>query len=104
MLQLQENGFSVNFERLLAEIKERDDRDRNRAVAPLVPAADALVLDSTRLSIEQVIEKRYNMRAKIGSRLNATEFVVPRCKGLTAGMLNNPIRHGAVDVKYKPED
>ena len=32
-------------------------RDRNRAVAPLVPAADALVLDSTRLSIEQVIEK-----------------------------------------------
>ncbi|EHD05186.1 Cytidylate kinase, partial [Salmonella enterica subsp. enterica serovar Urbana str. R8-2977] len=30
---------------------------RNRAVAPLVPAADALVLDSTRLSIEQVIEK-----------------------------------------------
>lgn len=33
MLQLQEKGFSVNFERLLAEIKERDDRDRNRAVA-----------------------------------------------------------------------
>lgn len=31
--------------------------DRNRAVAPLVPAADALVLDSTTLSIEQVIEK-----------------------------------------------
>ena len=53
MLQLQEKGFSVN----LAEIKERDDRDRNRAVAPLVPAADALVLDSTTLSIEQVIEK-----------------------------------------------
>ncbi len=46
--------------------KERDDRDRNRAVAPLVPAADALVLDSTELNIEQVIEKRYNMRAKIG--------------------------------------
>ncbi|WP_058913099.1 (d)CMP kinase [Entomohabitans teleogrylli] len=57
MLELQEKGFSVNFERLLAEIKERDDRDRNRAVAPLVPASDALVLDSTDLSIEQVIEK-----------------------------------------------
>ncbi|ONG09161.1 hypothetical protein BXT92_12200 [Klebsiella pneumoniae] len=39
------------------QIKERDDRDRNRAVAPLVPAADALVLDSTELNIEQVIEK-----------------------------------------------
>ncbi len=41
MRQLQEKGFDVNFERLLSEIKERDDRDRNRAVAPLVPAADA---------------------------------------------------------------
>jgi cytidylate kinase len=57
MLQLQEKGFSVNFDRLLSEIKERDDRDRNRAVAPLVPAEDALVLDSTSLTIEQVIEK-----------------------------------------------
>lgn len=57
MLQLQEKGFSVNFERLLSEIKERDDRDRNRAIAPLVPANDALVLDSTRMTIEQVIEK-----------------------------------------------
>ena len=56
MIQLQENGFSVNFERLLSEIKERDDRDRNRAIAPLVPAKDALVLDSTTMSIEQVIE------------------------------------------------
>ncbi|MGL9774759.1 MAG: (d)CMP kinase [Sodalis sp. (in: enterobacteria)] len=57
MRQLQEKGFSVNFERLLSEIKERDDRDRNRAVAPLVPAADALVLDSTRLTIDEVIVK-----------------------------------------------
>ncbi|CAH0186761.1 (d)CMP kinase [Erwinia aphidicola] len=56
MLQLQEKGFSVNFERLLSEIKERDERDRNRAIAPLVPADDALVLDSTTMSIEQVIE------------------------------------------------
>ncbi|MFK8256749.1 (d)CMP kinase [Erwinia sp. AnSW2-5] len=56
MLQLQEKGFSVNFERLLSEIKERDERDRNRAIAPLVPAEDALVLDSTTMSIEQVIE------------------------------------------------
>ncbi|AMO81961.1 (d)CMP kinase [Obesumbacterium proteus] len=57
MLQLQEKGFSVNFERLLDEIKERDYRDRNRSVAPLVPAQDALMLDSTQMSIEQVIEK-----------------------------------------------
>ncbi|MCV9879927.1 (d)CMP kinase [Brenneria izbisi] len=57
MLQLQEKGFSVNFERLLSEIRERDDRDRNRAVAPLVPAADALVLDSTEMTIDEVIAR-----------------------------------------------
>ncbi|WP_037378180.1 (d)CMP kinase [Serratia sp. M24T3] len=57
MLQLQEKGFSVNFERLLAEIKERDDRDRNRPIAPLIPAQDALMLDSTSMSIDTVIEK-----------------------------------------------
>ncbi|MDC9593833.1 (d)CMP kinase [Xenorhabdus sp. IM139775] len=56
MLQLQENGFSVNFESLLSEIQERDFRDRNRAVAPLVPAQDALILDSTSMSIEEVID------------------------------------------------
>ncbi|MEG1349140.1 MAG: (d)CMP kinase, partial [Hafnia sp.] len=57
MLQLQDKVFSVNFDLLLDEIKERDYRDRNRAVAPLVPAQDALMLDSTQMSIEQVIEK-----------------------------------------------
>lgn len=55
--QLQEKGFNANFDEILAEIKERDFRDRNRAVAPLIPAKDALVLDSTHLSIEQVIEQ-----------------------------------------------
>ncbi|MEA9390646.1 (d)CMP kinase [Acerihabitans sp. TG2] len=55
MRQLQEKGFSVNFERLLSEIKERDERDRSRTVAPLVPAPDALVLDSTRMTIDEVI-------------------------------------------------
>lgn len=65
MLQLQEKGFSVNFERLLAEIKERDDRDRNRAVAPLMPAADALVLDSTSMSIDEVIKQALTYAQKI---------------------------------------
>lgn len=57
MIQLQEKGFSGKFDRLLLEIKERDDRDRNRATAPLVPANDALIIDSTAMSIEEVIEK-----------------------------------------------
>ena len=57
MRQLQEKGFSVNFERLLSEIKERDARDRGRTVAPLIPAPDALVLDSTSMSIDEVIAR-----------------------------------------------
>ena len=40
---------------ILAEIQERDFRDRNREVAPLKPADDALLLDSTTLSIDEVI-------------------------------------------------
>ncbi len=55
--QLQEKGLDVNFAGLLSEIQERDDRDRNRPVAPLRPAEDALVLDSTSMSIDEVVEK-----------------------------------------------
>ncbi|MGR6834595.1 (d)CMP kinase [Aliivibrio wodanis] len=55
MKQLQQKGLDVRFDRLLGEIQERDDRDRNRAVAPLRPAEDALVLDSTSMNIEEVV-------------------------------------------------
>ncbi|MEE3617979.1 (d)CMP kinase [Actinobacillus pleuropneumoniae] len=55
--QLQEKGFNANFDKILAEIKERDFRDRNREVAPLVPAKDALLLDSTSLSIDEVVRQ-----------------------------------------------
>ncbi|RQW63225.1 (d)CMP kinase [Vibrio viridaestus] len=54
--QLQSKGLDVNFDDLLSEIQERDDRDRNRPVAPLRPAEDALVLDSTQLTIDEVLE------------------------------------------------
>ena len=55
--QLQNKGINGNFEQFLAEIKERDFRDRNREVAPLKPADDALLLDSTTLSIGEVIDQ-----------------------------------------------
>ena len=55
--QLQGKGFSVNIAQILSEIKERDFRDRNRAVAPLRPADDALVIDSTSLTIDEVVDK-----------------------------------------------
>ncbi|MDE1513563.1 MULTISPECIES: (d)CMP kinase [Vibrio] len=55
--QLQLKGLDVKFDALLSEIQQRDDRDRNRTVAPLRPAEDALVLDSTALTIDQVVEQ-----------------------------------------------
>ena len=55
--QLQSQGIDGNFARILAEVKARDERDRNRAVAPLKPAEDALVLDSTALSIDEVVKQ-----------------------------------------------
>jgi cytidylate kinase len=55
--QLKDMGQDVNMLRLLQGIKARDERDANRTVAPLVPAKDALVLDSTDLNVEQVLEK-----------------------------------------------
>jgi cytidylate kinase len=55
--QLKEKGIDASLSDLAAEIRERDDRDRNRAVAPLKPAPDALVIDSTSLSIDEVLER-----------------------------------------------
>jgi cytidylate kinase len=55
--QLKESGHDVSITRLLADIQARDERDANRKVAPLVPAEDAFVLDSTHLNVEQVLEK-----------------------------------------------
>ncbi|HRP35636.1 MAG TPA: (d)CMP kinase [Gammaproteobacteria bacterium] len=54
--QLKEKGFDVNLRDLSAEVAARDRRDAERAVAPLRPAPDAVVLDSTELSIDQVVE------------------------------------------------
>jgi cytidylate kinase len=52
--QLLEKGESVSLPRLLEAIEERDARDSSRSVSPLVPAEDAIVVDSTGTSIEQV--------------------------------------------------
>jgi cytidylate kinase len=54
--QLKDKGSDVSLAALSREIAERDLRDSTRAVAPLRPAPDAEVIDSTRLSIEAVVE------------------------------------------------
>ncbi len=53
--QLKQKGLSVSLAALSAEIAERDRRDTTRAVAPLVAVPDAIVVDSTALSIEEVV-------------------------------------------------
>ncbi len=53
--QLMEKGVSVKLDALLHEIVARDERDANRAVAPLKPADDAIVIDSTSMPIDAVI-------------------------------------------------
>jgi cytidylate kinase len=54
---LKEKGLTVNIDDLSQEIRERDLRDSSRPVAPLRPAEDAIILDSTGLSIEQVVDQ-----------------------------------------------
>ena len=53
--QLKEKGMNANLGALLDEIKARDERDRNRSVAPLVPAAGAVLVDSTNQSVDEVV-------------------------------------------------
>jgi cytidylate kinase len=55
--QLKDKGSSVSLAALSREIAERDARDSGRAIAPLKPAPDAVTVDSTGLSIEQVTEQ-----------------------------------------------
>ena len=55
--QIEAKPTEVAAESVFKEIRERDQRDRTRAVSPLRPAADAVVIDSTALTLDQVIER-----------------------------------------------
>jgi cytidylate kinase len=54
--QLINKGQSVSLPALLEDIRARDERDMQRAVAPLRPADDAIVIDSTAMGIEEVVD------------------------------------------------
>ncbi|MXP56129.1 (d)CMP kinase [Pantoea sp. Mhis] len=69
MLQLQEKGFDANLSQILSEIKKRDNRDINRFTAPLIPAKDALILNSTFISSNQLFKK---VLSYIQKKLNIT--------------------------------
>ena len=55
--ELTGHGSSASFDQVLADIRARDQRDSSRATAPLVPAVDAALLDTSFLSIEASVEK-----------------------------------------------
>ena len=61
--QLQGMGDSVNLARLLTDIQQRDARDQARTMAPLVPAEDAIIIDSTALSADEVLQAARELAA-----------------------------------------
>jgi len=58
--ELQERGIMCMFDDILSDLKERDDRDMKRAYAPLKPALDAHILDTSTLSPQEVVNKVMN--------------------------------------------
>ena len=63
--QLIDKGISANLEDLLADMRERDARDIERAVAPLLPAQDAHVVDSSNLTIEQTVQSILDLWSRV---------------------------------------
>lgn len=55
--QLAEKGFDFDWNQVVRDIRERDDRDMNRAASPLRPARDAIFIDSTSMPIDAVLKK-----------------------------------------------
>ena len=55
--EVKEKGHDVKIGDLLTDIKARDDRDMNRSIAPMVPAEDAICIDSTAISAQEVYEQ-----------------------------------------------
>ena len=54
--QLKNQGVTAKIDQIISDIEARDERDRNRSVAPLLPAEDAIVIDTSLLTIEQVVD------------------------------------------------
>lgn len=67
--QLREKGIDVNLSSLVAEQTARDERDANRKAAPLKPAEDAVIIDTTEMSIEEVKKRVLDLAAERFGRL-----------------------------------
>lgn len=57
LLQLQQKGINASLREVQKEVSERDERDKQRAISPTVPASDAVIIDTTQLSVDEVFEE-----------------------------------------------
>ena len=88
-----DKGIDANLPDLLAELKERDRRDIERPISPLKPAKDAVILDSTELTIDQVTEQILSeFSAKTGTQHYPVKMVPVRITSTSelGVFLNNP--------------
>ena len=68
--QLKEKGIDANLPKLVAELEARDKRDSERSAAPLKAADDALLLDTTEMSIDEVVDQVLQMASQsFGSKV-----------------------------------
>lgn len=65
--QLRDKGISANLDDLLNDLRSRDARDRDRAHAPLVAAADAVTIDSSHIGVDQVVDQVLDLWRNLGS-------------------------------------
>jgi (E)-4-hydroxy-3-methyl-but-2-enyl pyrophosphate reductase/cytidylate kinase len=82
--ELREKGENISYEEVLEQLRKRDEQDSKRNVAPLKPADDAIVLDTTNLSVEEVVEKISNL---VGEK-NEMKVVLSNDYGFCFGVKN----------------
>ena len=63
--QLIDKGFSASMQDLLSDLQARDDRDTNRAIAPLIPAEGAFILDTSNMTADQAIDEVLRQYAQV---------------------------------------
>ena len=63
-MELIQQGSKLTYDLILAELKKRDGIDTQRAVSPLKPATDAIIIDTDKITLEQVVDTIYNLAVK----------------------------------------
>jgi cytidylate kinase len=67
--ELEEKGMPASFDDVLREMKERDAQDSGRAIAPAIPAPDAIHLDNSGMSVEESVQAVIDLIAPIMHKL-----------------------------------